>query len=197
MPIITKLNAPTHQEVIYAEGQRANLKAIIAIHDTTLGPAIGGTRMCVYDTQHQALADVLRLSSAMTYEAAAARLDFGGGKAVIIGDPQRDKTGELLYEFGRVVDSLGGRFITGEDAGTTSDDMRVVARKTKYAIYPPEHDEADSPTSFVTAFGVFRGIQASVRERWGEDSLSGVRVAIQGVGKVGYQLARRSEESSV
>ncbi len=190
MVTIKKLDIPGYEEVLLYQDDEAGLKAILAIHDTTLGPAIGGTRMLPYDTEKEALADVLRLSRAMTYKAAAAGMDFGGGKAVIIGDAQRDKSEKLLRAFGKFIESLNGRFLTGEDVGTSSDDMRIVGQETKYAIYPPKSLEAQWQTSYLTAFGVLRGIQASVREKYGNDSLSGMRIAIQGIGKVGDQLAR-------
>ncbi len=190
MVTIKKLDIPGYEEVLFYQDDEAGLKAIMAIHDTTLGPAVGGTRMLPYNNEKEALADVLRLSRAMTYKAAAAGLDFGGGKAVIIGDAQLDKSEELLRAFGKFIESLNGRFLTGEDVGTSSDDMRIVGKETRYAIYPPKSLEAEWQTSFLTAFGVLRGIQASVRERYGNDSLSGIRIAIQGIGKVGDQLAR-------
>ncbi|HUV83251.1 MAG TPA: Glu/Leu/Phe/Val dehydrogenase dimerization domain-containing protein [archaeon] len=190
MAILKKLNITGYEEVIFYEDDKAGLKTIIAIHDTTLGPAVGGTRMLPYKNEQDALSDVLRLSRAMTYKAAAAGLDFGGGKAVIIGDAERDKSEKLLRAFGKFVEILNGRFLTGEDVGTSSDDMRIVGQETKYAIYPPKSYEAEHQAFFLTAFGVLRGIQASVKEMYGNDSLSGIRVAIQGVGKVGDQLAR-------
>jgi len=190
MATIKKLNVPTHEEVISFHDQEAGLTGIIAIHDTTLGLALGGTRMMAYQSEEEALTDVLRLSRGMTYKAAAADLDFGGGKAVIIGDPNRHKSEKALVAFGRVLESLNGRFMTGEDVGTNSHDMRIVSRETKYVIYPPESVEARLPTSYLTALGVLRGIQIAVKERYGSGSLSGIRAAIQGVGKVGYQLAR-------
>lgn len=190
MATIKRLNIPGFEEVIFYQDETAGLKAIVAIHDTSLGPAVGGTRMLPYETEKKALDDVLRLSRAMTYKAAAAGLDFGGGKAVIIGDAQRDKSEKLLRAFGKCVESLKGRFLTGEDVGTTSEDMRIVGQETRNAIYPSESPEGEWQTSYLTAFGVLRGIQACVREMYGSDSLSGIGVAIQGVGKVGDQLAR-------
>ncbi|KCZ70444.1 glutamate dehydrogenase/leucine dehydrogenase [Candidatus Methanoperedens nitroreducens] len=192
IPMITikNLNIPGYEEVIFCQDDEAGLKAIIAIHDTTLGPAVGGTRMLPYGTEDEALADVLRLSRAMTYKAAAAGLDFGGGKAVIIGDARRDKSEKLLRAFGRFVESFDGRFLTAEDVGTSPEDMRVIGQETEYATCPPDIPEANWQTSFITAFGIFRGIQASVMEMYGSDSLSGIRIAIQGIGKVGDKLAR-------
>ncbi len=189
MATIKKLDIAGYEEVIFYRDEKAGLRAIVAIHDTTLGPAVGGTRMLAYETEQKALDDALRLSRAMTYKAAAAGLDFGGGKAVIIGDAQRDKSEKLLHAFGKCVESLNGRFLTGEDVGTTSDDMIVVGKETGYVIYPPKTSEPEWQTSYLTAFGVLRGIQACVKEVYGTDSLREIRVAIQGVGKVGEQLA--------
>ncbi|MCX9075205.1 MAG: amino acid dehydrogenase [Candidatus Methanoperedens sp.] len=185
-----KLNIPGYEEVIYARDDDSGLRAIIAIHDTTLGPAVGGTRMLPYGDDLEALADALRLSRAMTYKAAAAGLDFGGGKAVIIGDPEKNKSEKLLRAFGRLVESMGGRFLTGEDVGTSSEDMRIVNKETEYTIIPPKSMEEEWQSSFLTALGVVRGIQASVKEVYGSDSLAGIRIAIQGIGKVGERLAR-------
>jgi len=190
MATIKKLNIPGFEEVVSCQDDGAGLKAIIAIHDTTLGPAVGGTRMLPYETDLDALADVLRLSRAMTYKAAASGTDFGGGKAAIVGNAKQDKSKKLLRAFGKFIQSLDGRFLTGEDVGTSSDDFQTVGQETKYVIYPPENLEMKWETSFLTAFGVLRGIQASVMDIYGSDSLSGKRVAIQGVGKVGNQLAR-------
>jgi leucine dehydrogenase len=184
------LSIASHEEVVVCRDEEAGLRAIIAIHDTALGPAVGGTRMLPYSSEEEALADVLRLSHAMTYKAAAAGLDFGGGKAVIIGDGERPKPEALLLAFGRALESLQGRFLTGEDVGTTAEDMRVASRETGYVIYPHPEIDPDWETSFLTALGVLRGIQACVREVYGEDSLAGRRILIQGMGKVGERLAR-------
>lgn len=190
MATIRKLNIPGFEEVVFCQDDGAGLKAIIAIHDTTLGPAVGGTRMLPYETDLEALADVLRLSHAMTYKAAASNMDFGGGKAVIMGDSKQAKSEKLFRAFGKFIQSLDGRFLTGEDVGTSSDDFQIVGQETKYVIYPPENLEPKWEPSYLTAFGVLRGIQASVMDVYGSDLLSGKRVAIQGVGKVGNQLAR-------
>ncbi|MFH2104006.1 MAG: amino acid dehydrogenase [Chloroflexota bacterium] len=190
MATIKKLNIPGFEEVVFCQDDSAGLKAIIAIHDTTLGPAVGGTRMLPYETDLEALADVLRLSRAMTYKAAASSMDFGGGKAVIVGNAKKAKSEMLFRAFGKFIQSLDGRFLTGEDVGTSSDDFQIVGRETKYVIYPPENLEPKWEPSFLTAFGVLRGIQASVMDVYGSDSLAGKKVAIQGVGKVGDQLVR-------
>src|ERR1051326_5356660 len=190
MAFIEKLDVPTHQEVIYCRDEESGLKAIIAIHDTTFGLALGGTRMWPYQTEAQALEDVLRLSRAMTFKAIAADLDFGGGKAVIIGDPEKDKSEARLHAFGKFIGSLGGRFLTGEDVGTTADDMRVIAQAANYVVPHLREMEPNWDTNYLTAFGVLQGIKAAVEEKYQSTSLSGIRVAIQGLGKVGGWLAR-------
>lgn len=187
---IRSLSVAGYEDVVACQDPVTGLRALVAIHDTSLGPAVGGTRMLPYESEEQALADVLRLSRAMTYKAAAAELDFGGGKAVIIGDPERDKNEELLLAFGRLLEGFQGRFVTGEDVGTTADDMRVVARETKHAIFPPKELDPEWETAFLTAHGVLRGIQACVNEAFGNTSLDGVKIALQGLGKVGERLAR-------
>lgn len=188
MKKIEKLSITGYEEVVVCENEPDGLKAIIAMHDTALGPAVGGTRMYPYPSREQALADVLKLAKAMTYKAAAADMPFGGGKAVIIADPQQNKTKRLLMSFGRFLEYLGGRFVTGEDVGTTADDMEIIARETKYAIFPSKSLDVEWKTSFLTAYGVFHGIRASVQEAFANDSLAGIRVAIQGAGKVAEEL---------
>ena len=190
MARIERLCVAGFEDVVFCRDEQSGLHAIIAIHDTSLGPAVGGTRMLPYDSEEQALADVLRLSRAMTYKAAAAGLNFGGGKSVIIGHPKRDKTENLLLAFGRFVDALDGRFITGEDVGTSADDMRIAARETSHAIFPQRELDPDWETAAITARGVLRGILACAHEALGADCLSGLKVALQGVGKVGARLSR-------
>lgn len=176
-----------HEQVVFASDARRGLRMIIAVHDTTLGPALGGCRMWPYASEEEALIDVLRLSRAMTFKNSVHGLPLGGGKAVVIADPRTDKTPELLQAIGEAVDRLGGRYITAEDVGTNSDDMRVVRGATAYVAGLPETSGDPSP---FTALGVFRGIQACARAVWGSPQLEGRRIAVQGVGSVGYQLAR-------
>lgn len=177
-----------HQDVIFRHDEKTGLKAIIAIHNTTLGPALGGCRMFPYQSEAAALSDVLRLSRAMTYKSALAGLSFGGGKAVIIGDPLKYKNRDLLLAMGELVEELGGRYITAEDAGTSVADIAVMAECTRHICGLVPGGENDGDPSPATAQGVFDGIQAAVRFRYGTD-LQGVRVAVQGVGKVGGHLA--------
>ncbi len=180
-----------HELVVFGRDPDAGLSAIIAVHSTALGPAAGGCRMWPYESSVAALADVLRLSRGMSYKNAMADLPFGGGKAVIIGNASRDKTPALFEAFGRLVDSLAGRYITAEDVGTTTADMEHVARVTRYVSglnrRPGEVGGDPSPK---TALGVYLGIKAAVRFQLGRDDLQDVRVAVQGLGSVGYHLCR-------
>ncbi|MCB0341490.1 MAG: Glu/Leu/Phe/Val dehydrogenase [Pseudobdellovibrionaceae bacterium] len=177
-----------HEEVIFCQNKDVGLKAIIAIHNTTLGPALGGTRMWNYDNEDDALIDVLRLSKGMTYKAAAAGLNLGGGKAVIIGNPKTDKTEEMFRAFGTYVNSLRGKYITAEDVGTTVNDMEYVFMETPYVTGIPEAFGGSGDPSPYTAHGTLMGIKAAVKEKLGADSLKGVRVAVQGLGNVGSHL---------
>src|SRR5881409_1243282 len=178
------------EEVVYFHDAPSNLRAIVAIHSTALGPALGGSRFYPFKTEEDALHDVLRLARGMTFKAAAAGLDLGGGKAVIIGDPKRIKTEELLRAYGRFIETLGGRYITAEDIGTDRDDMDIIRRETRYVTgVSPELGGSGDPSP-VTAYGVFLGMKACVEEAWQEHSLEGRRVAVQGVGKVGYHLVK-------
>lgn len=178
-----------HEQVVFCHDAASGLRAIIAIHSTALGPSLGGTRFFPYESEEAALDDVLHLSRGMTYKNALAGLDHGGGKAVIIGDPQRHKTETLLRAYGRFVASLSGRYITACDVGTYVADMDVVARECHYVTgrSPAEGGAGDS--SVLTAFGVFQGMRACAERLWGQASLSGRRVGITGVGKVGSKLA--------
>ena len=179
-----------HEQVVFCEDKNAGLKAIIAIHDTTLGPALGGCRMWPYESEADALTDVLRLSRGMTYKAAAAGLNLGGGKAVIIGDPKHDKSEALFRVFGRFVESLNGRYITAEDVGTTVHDMEYIFMETKYVTgVAPAHGGSGDPSP-VTAFGVFKGMQATAKAAFGSESFKGKRVSLQGLGNVGRNLMK-------
>jgi leucine dehydrogenase len=188
MQIFHELVNLDHEEVVFCHNGDVGLKAIIAIHNTTLGPALGGTRMWPFATEDEAITDVLRLSRGMTYKASASGLNLGGGKAVIIGDPKKDKTEELFRAFGRFVESLGGRYITAEDVGTSVDDMEYVFMETRHVTGVTTAHGGSGDPSPVTAFGVFQGMKAAVLEKMGEETLEGLRVAVQGVGHVGYFL---------
>lgn len=156
-----------HEQVIYCNDPESGLRAIIAIHSLALGPAVGGCRFLPYDDEASALADVLRLSRGMTYKAAAAGLDTGGAKAVIIGDPSRDKTPKLLEAFGRFVDRLGGSYSTAGDVGTDSDDMDIIGRATRHVAFRNTGRGGSGDSGSNTALGVFQGILAAAEHRWG------------------------------
>jgi leucine dehydrogenase len=185
-----ELEKTGHEQVVLCHHTDSNLKAIIAIHNTTLGPALGGCRMFPYASDQDALTDVLRLSKAMTYKAAVSGLNLGGGKAVIIGDAKKDKKEALFRSFGRFVETLGGRYITAEDVGTDVNDMEHVFMETDYVVgVEKAHGGSGDPAPF-TAYGVFQGIRACVKAKLGKDRLEGVSVAVQGLGSVGSHLVR-------
>ena len=188
MGVFEHINGDGYEQIVYCTDDQSGLKAIIAIHSTALGPALGGTRFYPYDSEEDALVDVLRLSKGMTYKAAAAGLDLGGGKAVIIGDPKRIKTEELLRAYGRFVETLGGRYITAEDVGTALEDMDIVRRESRWVTGCSHTYGGSGDPSPVTAYGVLQGIKACALEVFGDADLKGRTVALQGVGKVGYAL---------
>jgi leucine dehydrogenase len=179
-----------HEQVCFCYDHATGLKVIIAIHDTTLGQSLGGARMWPFKSEEEALRDVLRLSRGMTYKASAAGLNLGGGKAVIIGDPKKDKSEALFRAFGRFVESIGGRYITAEDVGTSVTDMEYVRMETKYVTGISETFGGSGDPSPVTSYGVYHGIKACVKEVFGAESFSKLKIAIQGLGKVGYYLAK-------
>lgn len=183
-----------HEQVILCRNDDVGLRAIIAIHDTTLGPALGGCRLYDYASEADALKDVLRLSRGMTYKAAVAGLDLGGGKAVIIGD-RSIKSEALFRAFGRHVQSLGGRYITAEDMNTNVEDMNWIRRETKFVTGSGAHHGGSGDPSPVTAWGVFHGIRACLEVVYGSPEVAGRKVAIQGVGNVGIHLARYLHEA--
>lgn len=179
-----------HEEVVHFSDAATGLKAIVAIHSTALGPALGGTRFYPYESEADALRDVLRLSRGMTYKAAAAELDLGGGKAVILGDPYRLKNEELLRVYGRFIESLGGRYITAEDVGTATADMDIARRETRFVCGVSPTLGGSGDPSPMTAYGVYLSMLACAEEVWREHSLKDRHIAVQGVGKVGYALVR-------
>jgi valine dehydrogenase (NAD+) len=180
--------ASDHEHVVFGHDRGSGLRAIVAIYSTALGPALGGTRFYPYVDEATALADVLDLSRAMAYKNALAGLDHGGGKAVIWGNPAKIKTEALLRAYGRLVESLDGRYYTACDVGTYSPDMDVIARETRYVTGRSETHGGAGDSSVLTAFGVFQGMRAAAEHRWGTPSLQGRRVGIAGVGKVGRRL---------
>lgn len=189
--VLSRMEEFDHEQVVFCQDKAAGLKAIIAIHDTTLGPALGGTRMRNYATEEEALRDVLRLSRGMTCKATAAGLNLGGGKGVIIGDPKKDKSEILFRAYGKFVNSLGGRYITAEDVGTDVNDMEYTFTETDYVVgIESAHGGSGNPAPF-TALGVFQSIKACLAKVFGSEELNGRTVVIQGVGQVGSNLIRR------
>lgn len=177
-----------YEQLVFCQDKQSGLKAIICIHDTTLGPALGGTRMWTYESEEAAIEDALRLGKGMTYKNAAAGLNLGGGKTVIIGDPRKDKNEAMFRAFGRFVQGLNGRYITAEDVGTTVADMDLIHEETDYVTgISPAFGSSGNPSP-VTAYGVYRGMKAAAKEAFGSDLLEGKTIAVQGVGSVAYTL---------
>lgn len=199
MSVFEHLEFDQHERVAFWHDKQSNLKAIIAVHNTRLGPALGGCRMWPYANSAEALTDVLRLSKGMTYKAAMAELKLGGGKSVIIGDPRKMKTSEMMESMGRFVDSFGGSYFTAEDSGISVDDLHHMAKHSNYiaginAKYRYDGKPTDGNPAPATAFGVFVGLQAAVRHAFNSD-LDGLTVAIQGLGHVGYRLAKHLHDA--
>ncbi|MBV2262464.1 MAG: amino acid dehydrogenase [Thauera sp.] len=199
MAVFSLSDFADHEQVVFVSDDKSGLKAIIAVHNSNLGPALGGCRMWPYASEEAAVRDVLRLSRGMTYKSAMARLKLGGGKSVIIGNPRTDKTPALLAAFARALEQLNGRYIAAEDSGTSVADMKAMAQFTRHVAglhdKPSDQGTRSGDPSPATAYGTFIGIQAAVKERLGRDSLEGLRVAVQGVGNVGYDLARQLKEA--
>ena len=187
-PVFGQLSFNDHEQVVFCNDKDTGLKAIIGIHNSVLGPALGGTRMWNYDNEWEALNDVLRLSRGMTYKAAVTGLDLGGGKAVIIGDAKTQKTPELMTKFGEFVHSLSGRYITAEDVGMETTDMDIVHNVTPYVAGISESRGGSGNPSSNTAFGVFMGLKAAAKQQFGTDDLTGKKVLVQGIGHVGEVL---------
>lgn len=190
MRVFDQIAGEDFEQIVFNHDKSSGLKAIIAINSTALGPALGGTRFYPFETEEAALTDALRLAKGMTYKAAAAGLDLGGGKAVIIGDPHRDKSEELFRAYGRFIDTLGGRYITAEDVGTAREDMDTVRRETRWVTGVSQVYGGSGDPSPVTAFGVFQGLRAVCMELWNTAEVRGRRFVVQGVGKVGYNLVK-------
>jgi leucine dehydrogenase len=189
MDVFEHITEMGHERVLFCSNPDVGLQAIVAIHSTVLGPGLGGLRMWPFASFEEALTDVLRLSQGMTYKAAAAGLNLGGAKAVILGDPKKDKSEVLFRSMGRYIDSLGGAYITAEDVGTDMEDMELILTETPWVTgVSPAHGGGGDPSP-VTAYGVMRGIKAAAKWHFGDKSLTGKSVAIQGLGSVGYHLA--------
>lgn len=194
MEIFQYMEKYDYEQLLFCQDRVSGLKAIICIHDTTLGPALGGTRMWMYESEEAAIEDVLRLAKGMTYKNAAAGLNLGGGKTVIIGDSRKDKSEAMFRALGRFVQGLNGRYITAEDVGTTVADMDIIHEETDYVTgISPSFGSSGNPSP-VTAFGVYRGMKAAAKEAFGTDSLSGKIIAVQGVGNVAYNLCKHLYE---
>lgn len=194
MEIFTYMEQYDYEQLVFCQDENSGLKAIIAIHDTTLGPALGGTRMWPYDTEEEAIEDALRLAKGMTYKNAAAGLNLGGGKAVVIGDPAKDKSPEMFRALGRYIQSLNGRYISAEDVGTTEDDMNFIHMETDFVTgTSPEYGSSGNPSP-MTSYGIYTGMKAAMKEAFGSDSLTGKTVAVQGAGNVAYGLCQHLHE---
>jgi len=186
--VLSKMAAMEHEQVLFCQDKKTGLKAIIAVHNTVLGPSLGGTRMWNYANEEEALNDVLRLSRGMTFKAAITGLKLGGGKAVIIGDAKTQKNEALMRRFGQFVNTLGGKYITAEDVGMETQDMVYIRKETKHVTGLPEEMGGNGNPSPVTAYGVYMGMKASAKFVWGNDSLAGKKVLVQGTGHVGETL---------
>lgn len=190
MKLFEEVGRMGHEQVVFFQCETSGLRAIVAIHNTILGPALGGLRMWPYATEDEALRDVLRLSRGMTYKAGVAGLNLGGGKAVIIGDPETDKSEALFRSFGRFIGTLGHRYITAEDVGTTVEDMEYIYQETDRVVgVHPVHGGSDDPSPF-TAYGTLCGIRACLNKRYGETSMKNRSFSVQGVGSVGFHLVK-------
>ena len=194
MLTLEKMYSMGHEEVVFFQDKSCGLKAIVGIHDTTLGPALGGTRLWPYASEEDALIDVLRLSRGMTYKNAVSGLNLGGGKAVIIADP-KNKSEALFRSFGRFIESLNGRYITAEDVNTNVEDIEHIFTETNYVTGVAQTNGGSGNPSPYTALGVFRGIEASVTKAFGSRNLKGKTIAIQGVGSVGFELSKLLTEA--
>lgn len=195
MSVFSAPDFDNHEQVVFFSDSKTGLKAIVAIHSTALGPAVGGCRMWNYATEQDAVKDVLRLSRGMSYKNAMANLGLGGGKSVIIADSKKDKTPEMMQAFGRGIDRLGGFYITAEDVGITVEDIHLVGTQTKWVAGLETGAAAAGDPSPFTAHGVFHGIKAAVKHRLGKDSLEGLRIIVQGLGHVGYNLSKELHEA--
>ncbi len=188
MEIFKYMEKYDYEQLVFCQDEASGLKAVIAIHDTTLGAALGGARMWTYASEENAVEDALRLARGMTYKNAAAGLNLGGGKTVIIGDPFKDKNEEMFRALGRFIQGLNGRYITAEDVGTTVTDMDLIHEETDYVTgISPAFGSSGNPSP-VTAYGVYRGMKAAAKEAFGSESLEGLKISVQGLGNVAYKL---------
>ena len=189
-PVIAQMTLNNHEQVLFCNDNETGLKAIIAIHSTILGPSLGGTRMWMYKNEMEALTDALRLSRGMTYKSSVAGLNLGGGKAVIIGDSKTQKSEALMRRFGKFINSLAGKYITAEDVGISTKDMEYIKMETDFVTGLPENMGGSGDPSPVTAYGVYIAMKASAHEKWGNESLTGKKIVVQGIGNVGESLVK-------
>ncbi len=188
MEIFKYMQMDDYEQVVFCQHKESGLKAIIVIHDTTLGPALGGARMWTYNSEEEAIIDALRLAKGMTYKTSAAGVNLGGGKTVIIGDPKKDKNDAMFRALGRFINNLNGQYITAEDVGTTVHDMDMIKMETDYVLGTSLESGASGDPAPITAYGIYKGMKAAAKEAFGTDSLTNKRVAVQGVGNVAYRL---------
>ncbi len=191
MQLFKKMEEMGHEQVMFLQEKKTGLKAILAIHNTVLGPGLGGCRMWPYTKEDDAIIDALRLSRGMTYKSGISGEDFGGAKTVLWGDPDKDKSEGLFRALGKFINSLNGRYSTGTDVGTTYDDFVILRKETPYVGALPEEFGGSGDSSIATACGVYHGIRACCKEKYSSDSLEGKKIAVQGLGKVGFKLAKR------
>lgn len=190
MSVFSHKEFDNHEQVSFFTDPQSGLRAIISVHNTNLGPALGGCRMWAYDNDEQALTDVLRLSRGMSYKAAISGLPLGGGKSVIIGDSRKIKTSDMMRAMGRAVNTFAGRYIVAEDVGTSVEDMNNIHKETDHVVGISSEGHGSGDPSPTTAYGVYVGFKAAVRHRLGKDSVKGLKVAVQGLGNVGYNLCK-------
>lgn len=190
MELFKEMEEHGHEQVMFLQDNKVNLKAIIAIHNTVLGPSLGGCRMWDYEKEDEMITDALRLSEGMTYKSGISNVDFGGAKSVIWGDPHQDKTEGLFRALGKFINTLNGRYSTGTDVGTTFDDFVILRKETPYVGALPKEFGGSGDSSIATAYGVFHGIKACCKYRYGNDSCGDLTVAVQGLGKVGLKLSK-------
>jgi len=197
LSIFEEMEKYGHEQLIFNYDKATGLKSIIAIHDTTLGPALGGCRMWNYESEQEAIRDALRLSRGMTYKCGVAGVTYGGGKTVILGDPKRDKSDEFFQALGTFVETLKGRYYTGTDVGTVGMDFVFAGKQTRYVVGLPEEYGGSGNSAIITAFGVWQAMKATAKEIFGTDSLEGLTIAVQGLGKVGRVLVQHLHDEKV
>ena len=195
--VLEQMQSMGHEQVVFCQDPNTGLNAIIAIHNTTLGPSLGGTRLWHYNNHEEALTDALRLSRGMTYKSAISGLNLGGGKAVLIGEAAKLKSEAYWRRYGKFVNSLNGKYITAEDVNTSSADMEYIGMETKFVTGKPEYMGGSGDPSPLTAYGVYVGMKAAAKKAWGSDSLSGKKVLVQGAGNVGQYLMGHLVEEGV